>query len=611
MQSSRGAAEPSAPVNAEPDRSAERPDSPRARLAALAGRPGIWPLALVLGYVAQVAFRLSLVTGQNYPVVHPDEDMYLTIARLFAGRGITEIPSQQVIPGGYPLLISPALRLTSDPVYAYHLVLGINALISCLVLPLAYWGLRRLEVSRPLSYVFAMAAAVLPPVVFYSQYAMADTALPPLFLAWLIGLHGLLSDGSKRRRIWFGLLTGLAGGYTMVVHDRGQVVVAVTIVVLLAVLVLRWAPWMATAVALAATGAMVALKQETLSWLLAHSDGSQPSAVGNAVFDTLKQSSLLHRTLMRMFGHLWYLVTSTWGIAAMVLLVCVISVFNSKRSRADRVVAFVLVAMTGGIALAAAAGLPNDHRIDTIVYARYLSPLVPVFFVVGTAVFVRLQDRRKMLYLAAATVVSTLALTELVVHMAGKQFHTGYFIVWGLPDATFLSTLWTGGKWTSFHAALTALVALIVFAVAVLVRVAGGRRTALAAGAVGVGLAVFAACATVSITDNLVKPNTSWRAGDATQFLKAASISTSDDVVMDVGFSWEKRMTMGYELISGRVWTISLQQPAVVPAQAKVAVVMFWAKDAPADKSWPNAPQGWHVTKADAQDGYAVWKRDQ
>lgn len=127
----------------------------------------IVPTALGVGYVLSVVFRLSLVTGQDFPTVNPDEEMYLVMARILAGLPTTEIPGNQIIPSGYSLLISPALRITQEPVYAYHLVMGINALISCLVLPVAYWALRRLNVSRAVSYVAGVAVTLLPPVLFY------------------------------------------------------------------------------------------------------------------------------------------------------------------------------------------------------------------------------------------------------------------------------------------------------------------------------------------------------------------------------------------------------------------------------------------------------------
>ncbi|MBB4948709.1 hypothetical protein F4556_004244 [Kitasatospora gansuensis] len=582
---------------------------------AAVGRPARWtsawavPLALVAGYVAQVLFRLSLVRGQDYPVVNPDEHMYLVIARMLAGRSTTEIPGNEVIPAGYSLLISPALRITDDPELAYHLIMGINALLSCLVLPLGYLAMRRLAMPRPLAYLFATAAVLMPPVVFYSQYAMADTPLPALVLAWLIGVHGLLSEGSTRRRIGYGLLAGTAAGYCLLTHDRGGVIVALTALVLLVVLVLGWAPRVATALALVMMGALFYSKQLMTSWLLANIDGAHPSKVGNAVFDSLGDSALLRRTVMRMLGHLWYFVTSSWGLGALAAVVCVLAVFTSRFSKADRVVAFLMVSLMCGIALAAAAGLPDDHRIDTIVYARYLSPLVPVFFLVGAVVLYRTRKRKHLVLLAGSAALLMVTLALLVNRLAGREFKKSWFILWGMPDSTFLGSLW-GDDWDGFHLMDTTAVALLVFGLVVAVRLLAGSRRALpVTGAIGVVLACFAAFATVSVTDHITKPNTAGRYGDATGFLEDAGIKPGDKVVMDNQVRWEIQVTLPSQQIEGRVWNRDLVRKDTPPADATVAVLALWVKGETPDKSWRNAPAGWHVDRHVAEKNYVVWRR--
>ncbi|MFI8344329.1 ArnT family glycosyltransferase [Streptomyces sp. NPDC085639] len=570
----------------------------------------VMPLALALGYVLNVLFRLALVRQQDYPTVSPDEPMYLVMARVLAGRSSTEIPNDQVIPAGYSLLISPALRITTDPVYAYHLIMGINALISCLVLPLAYWALRRLDVSRAVSYVAAFATVLLPPVVFYSQFGMADTPLPVLVLAWLIGVHGMFSEGSRRRRIWFALLGAFAAGYCLLTHDRGGVIIALTGLVLLVALVLGWAPRIAAALGLALLGAMFAVKQVMTAWMMSNIDGAKPSEVGNVVFETLENTRLMRRTIMRTIGHIWYFMTSTWGLGALALVVCVCAVLSPRFTRANRVVAFLMVALLGGIALAAAAGLPNDHRIDTIVYARYLSLLVPVYVLVALAVLYHVRGWKKIVALGAASAGVTLALTAALLHMAGKQWAKSHFVIWGLPDSTFLSSLWAD-DWSRFHGGRTAAVALIVFLVLMAVRLIGGnRRAGLTTGAVAVVVALFAGWATVTITDRVTVPSMKSRYSDATGFIEKSGLRPGDRLVMDRAFRWETRVTLGYEVIDGRTWTRSLIKGEAVPAGANVAVLNRFDEKSPAADSWPGVPAGWHIDRDVREDNYVIWRRD-
>lgn len=568
-----------------------------------------WPVAVAVGYVGQVFFRLALVTGQNYPVVGPDEQMYLVLARLLAGRSATEIPGDMVIPGGYPLLISPALRIADDPVQAYHLVLGINALLSCLVLPLAYVALRRLEVPRPVSYALATAVVMLPPVVFYSQFALADTPLPALVLTWLIGVHGLLSDGSVRRRCGFGILAGGTAGFSMTVHDRGGVVVALTCLVLLLAFVRDWAPRRATAAALSAVALMFAAARELARWLLSHLDGSHPSEVGNAVWQTLRNPDLYQRTLMRWTGHLWYFVTSTWGMGALGLVVCCACLASTKAPRAHRVVAFLTVALLLGVSLAAAAALPGDRRIDTIVNARYLSPLVPALFLAGTVALYRIKGRRALVRAGVAAVALTVALTVALLVLAAGRFQKLNFILWALPDSTFLSSPWSG-DWGTFSVMLTTVTALAVFTATVLLRaLLGSRRPAVAMIGVSMALTLFAGWATVTITEHVSRPTTAQGYRDATGFMKQARIRQGDRLVMDYGLGWRTRGTMAYMVLDGRVWTRDLAGPDAPPDGANVAAMTVRTASAPAADSWPNAPAGWHVAVVIPQRGLVIWRR--
>ncbi|MET9851793.1 hypothetical protein ABZY57_02380 [Streptomyces sp. NPDC006450] len=566
----------------------------------LAGRRGFWPAALAAGYAAQVLFRLSLVWGKAYPAVHADESSYLVLARVLAGRPTTEMPVGSVIPGGYALLVSPALRIADDPITAYQLVMGINTLLNALVFLLAYAALRRLDLSQGLSFPIATAAALMPPVVFYSEFAMSDTVLPVVLLGWLITLHGWLSEGETRRRAWYGAGAGLLAGYSMAVHDRGGVVVALTATVFVGALALRWTPLRSTLAAWAGLAVSVLGARLLASWLEAQFKDTPPSSVGTKVLDALVEPELLRRTVTRTIGQFWYFSVSSWGFGALAISLCAFAVFSSRFTRASRVVSFVMVALLCGIALASAAGLPQDHgRIDNWIYARYLAPLVPAFFVVGAAALARARAGallRPALGAAAFTAVTA----EFVVLVVGKGLHKVGIIRWGMPDALFLAS-----EWTSLHMGRTTAGALLVFAVCVLFRLAGGRR---AVWAVAVSLALFAAYATTAVTWNVAEPHTKEREAAATGFTRSAGLEPGENLVMDPSADWDLRMAQGYEVYDGRVWTRDLKHGEPPPAAADAAVLGLKAKDARPQDTWPLAPAGWYVAEVDEAHGWVLWR---
>ncbi|MFD7082205.1 hypothetical protein [Streptomyces sp. NPDC059918] len=592
------------------DRPADRPDEPTGgptgglahrlvgRARSLSRHRRFWPCALLLGYLAQVVFRLVLVHRFTFPSVHADEDSYLVLARVLAGHPTTEMPVGSVIPGGYALLISPALRIAHDPATAYHLVMGINALLNALVFLLAYAAMRRLAVARPLSLLTATAVALMPPVVFYSEFVMTETVFPAVLLCWLITLHGWLSDGPPRSRIRYAVGFGLTAGASMAVHDRGGVVVALTALVLIGALVLRWAPRGQTAVAAATLGSSVFAAKALDMWLRARFEDAPASSVGTQVLDALFKPALLHQTVARTIGQFWYFAVSTWGFGALALAFCCYAVFSRRLPVASRVVAFCMVAALAGIALAAAAGLPRDTRIDNWVYARYLSSLAPAFLVVAVAVLSRVRAR-SLLRLASAAALFTAVTAETVILLVNTRFHHGAVIPFGLFDAMFL-----GSDWSALHIWRASAAALILFGACVLVRVAGGRRTVWALTA---ALSFFAAFATVTVHENVAVPHKQSREQAATGFTEWAGVRPGDNLVMDTGVDWSLRKAQAYEVWDGRVWSEDLRTGRRPPAGATLALLPL-APGQPGAQTWRDRPPGWYLEKTSEPNGWALWR---
>lgn len=570
-------------------------------------------LALLLGYLLQVGYRLLLTIPMSFPTVSPDEGTYLVLSRVLAGYSPTALPAAQVIPGGYPLLISPALRLADNATSAYHLVMAANALLNSLVLPLAYVLLRRLGLARRGSYLVATLITLLTPVVFYAEFAMSDTVLPVMMLCWVISLHILFSDAPSdhsperglRRRCLFGAAAGISAGCAMATHDRGGVMVAVTALALLAALVKGWVPRRAAVVALAGLALGVLGAELLNSYLLARFD-TVPSAVADAVLKGLFNPHLLPRTTLRFLGQIWYFVISTWGVGGLGLVLTAAVLLRSGSERPVRLLAAVALLTFAGIDLAAAAALPNDHRIDDWIYARYLSTMVPVFFAVG-AVGLAQCTRRVLLRAAALTAAVTAGIALALVVVLGDRLHKGVFSSWGMPDALFLG--WRPGHLSLPLATLSACLLLLV-AVAAVLRF--GRRALVPLAVCGM---VFAVAETVVVSRTVSYPRMTAHHFSGPGFTEAAGIRPGDNLVLDSGVEWYLLRAQPFEVYQGRTWNLKLlKKRAAVPAGATVVVVPRQDASAPLAASWPGAPSGWYPVKVvrdtdQAKGGYlVVWR---
>ncbi|MEK2489476.1 hypothetical protein WN990_07940 [Kitasatospora purpeofusca] len=568
------------------------------RLRALTALRWFWPAALLAGYAAQVAFRLSLSAGNYYPSVHADEDSYLVIARVLAGHPTTEMPVGVVIPGGYPLLLTPALLIADNAASAYHLIMGINGLLNALVFPLVFLVARRLGLGRGLAFAVGTAVALVPPVIFYSQFVMSDTVFPVILLCWLLAMHSWLSPGTLRRRALYAAGTGLAAGYAMATHDRGGVVVAVTAAVMLVVLAFGWVQRLASLAGLGGLAAGVGFSK-ALAIYVEGKFKEAPSTVGTQVIDNLTNSDLIGTTLTRFSGQLWYFMTSSWGFGAVAFVLCVVAVFGRRFELADRVVGFCMVALLCGIALASAAGLPaSDNRVDNWVYARYLAPLIPIFLTVGFAALYRFAAGR-LVRLAAGAAVLTLALGQVVLGYAGSDLKR-YVIPWGVPDAQFLASQWDG-----LHMGRTTLAALLVLGACLLLRFAGGRRVVWA---VTLCVALFATFATLTITDQIAQPHYKYRKWEAVGIVKDAGLKKTDNVIMDWDLDWSIRMSLPFEIYEGRVWSNNVKA-GNAPQDSANAVLLRLYKDVQPEKSWPSPPAGWQLAKYDQNKEWVLWRK--
>src|SRR6476646_8573704 len=105
-------------------------------------RDRVWP-SLLAGTLLLFLARVALSLIRTGPVLVADEMGYLGNARTIAGGIDAQMGLAPFYRSGYSLLIAPLLKLSSDPVVQYHLVLVLNAALGAAVFPLLYVLLSR------------------------------------------------------------------------------------------------------------------------------------------------------------------------------------------------------------------------------------------------------------------------------------------------------------------------------------------------------------------------------------------------------------------------------------------------------------------------------------
>ena len=606
-----------------------------------------WALLVAVGWLAQAGLRAWFSRAQSVPLANPDESAYLIAARVLAGGAPADFSGSTLYQGGYPLLITPVFWLTHNPVAAYRAVLMINAAVSALIMPLGYAACRRLGLGRPAAYGVAMAAALLPAALFYSEYAMADAIFPVITLAWLLAAHGWLTAASLRGRYAAAAGSAAAAGYAYAVHPRGLVIVGCYVVFGVLVLVRRLVPRGTVAAAAAALAAVAGAGWELDRRLAAVMYSGGTRSLSGEVTTRLHSAAGVVHVLEMAAGQLWRLSLDSWGIAGIGLAAAVAVAARGWPSRlaarvgwpgrlspraypggpgsgADlRVMAALAVAVTVIIAGTAPAALPDDTA-QAWASARYLDGMIVVFFLAGGVVLLR-AGRQRIAWYAACTAGCTVVAAVTVAAYAGTSLPlAGFGAVFNFAEPAVLTQ-----DWTQPGVALTTAAALGLLAVWVALALAGrstlmrllpgrpgragervlpGRRRAgalLAAGGIAAAAAV-GVIADAQVTSHVSQAATPAQAEATSGFVAASGLRPGERIAISTGVNWEISVPQEFE-----VWWTQPESfdPASQPPPAGVTVVEVpWPAGRPARASWPKAPAGWRIVAASAAGGWVAWR---
>jgi len=554
-----------------------------------------WQLLLVAGWLVQAGLRAWLSRAQSVPMANPDETAYLVSARLLAGGPIANLQYSTLYPGGYPLLIAPVFWFTHDPVTGYHAVLIINALISALIMPLAFVACRRLGLDRWPAYAVAFVTALLPAALFYSAYALTDAIYPVIVLAWLLATHSWLTAKTTRGSFTAAVGSALLAGYADMVHSRGLVIIACYAVVGIFVFVRRLVPRKTVAAA-----ALVLLFLAAIGWELnVHLGKVLYSASARSLSGTA--SSRLHNihgvilVVEMAFGQMWQFTLDTWGVAAIGLVVAVAVLAKRSVPVELRLIAGLAVAVTLITAISVPAALPSNQG-QIWASGRYLDGMSTAFFIPGAIVLLRAT--RVQILACLGVILPAAAITGLVVaHYAGLSVPTAPFG----PAFNFATPAVLTQDWTQANVILATGVAIALLAVCVAIVTLLPRQRAI----VLAGLAAVSLVAVTQMSSHVSQAYTPAQKAATIGLVSGAGLGFGDQVAVSSSLIWEDWIPQAY--VVGWAPLEFFSQTAPPPANADIVEVP-WPAGAGARDSWPTAPAGWHVVATDSAAGWVAWR---
>ena len=393
---------------------------------------------LLAGTAVFFVLRLALTVPRTGPVVVADEVGYLTNARLLAGGVPGQLSTAPFYHGGYSLLLAPVLALDGNPKTSYHLVLVLNAALAASLAPLLYLLLTRCFAVQARHAVWpSLAAAAYPSVTIYTQVALSENLLLPLFALWLLCLGCFLQANTDTHRIAFGAAAAVCAVWLWATHGRMIVVTALTVVAFLVVVALRRPATRGALLGLAIVAVGLVAVHVLNDYLITQNYGGHTANEVDQRLSTVESVGGIGAFLRNIVGQLWYLMVASLGVlvaAAAPPREWLASLRRRQVSSSGLIL--ILALLTGlGLLIESALSFRAADRPDMIIYGRYTDVVVPPLVALA---LVRLGAGRRY---RVAAVVTALAVTTVAVALLRAGIHpTGFANRWNvasLPAPTF------------------------------------------------------------------------------------------------------------------------------------------------------------------------------
>jgi hypothetical protein len=293
----------------------------------------------------------------------------------------------------------------------YRLSLLVNiGLVIATAAALSRLAFRHLSVARRTARSLAIIVSLAPAVAANSLFAWSETLNRFLFVAVV-----LLAYEHVRRPRWSTSLTlAVSSSFMVIAHGRFTLVPALAVVFLL----VSTSPAPRRHLAVTVGGIAAAIVSYFVFTRINVSLRRElyPAASGKEgrMVDKLLTGSNLPSLGRSATGQLWYVLATSFGLAAVGLAMNVRSIgIGLRRARnLDWLAPTFLFATAGSVALASALQLLRVIRPDHLVYGRYLEAVSPVFVLIGLVAIVSGSGfaRRSWLIGFVATVACTVVL---------------------------------------------------------------------------------------------------------------------------------------------------------------------------------------------------------
>lgn len=380
------------------------------------------PPRWTLGYVVALSAITSVVLAVSIFFIHgpstrPDELSYLLNGRVLTGHDETPLPDVRAFyQAGYSMVTAIGALFGSSIDVQFRVSLFLNIFFVILT-GLALYALMKRDFSISARWAALVAAtiSVAPSVAAFSLFAYAES-LSRLLIAVVVLLIFEISTSPTVSKM---IATGAVAAFLPIVHGRFVLLLPLTVLAMIGIALFaqpqttQQQRYKALAAGLA-TCVVVYLAFDQLNAYLR--DDLYVESIGkeDRMVERMTTLSEWPHILRSAAGQMWYLISTSFGLAFVGLAVVSLSVWQhiSKRSWREMMPALYIIAMVGAVALTSSVQLAHITRPDHLIYGRYVEAVSPVLVAVACAAL--LSSMRWKLWGVAIAVIATLTVILLL-----------------------------------------------------------------------------------------------------------------------------------------------------------------------------------------------------
>ncbi len=334
--------------------------------------------------LAVLAFMVSVAVRMAGPTVHPDEWGSLINGQVLIGHKEATIPTGSFYPAGYGVVTGLGALVTGSMSGSYTFSLIANVLFAIgTALMAGYVARTAFGATKNTGWLVTALVLVMPGTLVSAMFSWPEIAIRLAYMTLVLTVVTVSRNRSTWRvgalGLYVGVLPGLHGRFTLLVPVMG----ALVLWWIFARVITRF-----TAAFTLLTTACGYLAARALNHYVKSTVYLESYNQENRLLGRLFRPSVWPALIRTMVGQSWYLVATTFGLAAVGVVYAIVTLKKSGSVRsivhdAERTgLAFVVVA-TASVVFTGGLQLLYGNRGDHLIYGRYVEMLAPVLVVLA------------------------------------------------------------------------------------------------------------------------------------------------------------------------------------------------------------------------------------